>query len=122
MTETKQDQPTPRHMSLGEIIERLQREDPSKRVRLGFRYPHSYRGYYHDIAFEWHRSVTVGEMLADAESAMGATFQGWKGGDYTMKEFTSAWLVREEGECGESIGAVLLDLLLADAVTEDGAR
>lgn len=106
----------PSHLALGELIERLKAEDPAKRVRLGFNGPHSYRGYYHDVAFGAARSVTVGEMLADAESAMGAVFQGWKGGDYTMGEWTSCWLVMEEGDCGESIGAVLLELLLADEV------
>jgi mono/diheme cytochrome c family protein len=83
-------------------------------LRLGFRDPHSYRGYYHDLAFELAGDVTVGEMLGAAESAMGATFQGWKGGDYTMKEYTEIWLVTRAGNCGESIGAVLLEYILAD--------
>jgi hypothetical protein len=106
----------PNHLALTELIDRLKVEDPAKVLRLGFNHPHAYRGYYHDLAFELARSVTVGEMLAAAESAARATFQGWKGGDYTMGEWTPTWLVTEEGDCGESLGAVLLEYMLADVL------
>lgn len=102
----------PRHLTLGEVIDRLKGEDPERRVPLGFARPHSYRGYYHDLAFEIERDVTVGEMLAAAYGALGSTYEGWKGGDYTMDSHTDVWLVREEGDVGESMGAVLLDLML----------
>ena len=108
--------PRPDHLTLGDLIDRLRQEpDQSKRLKVGFRSPHSYRGYYADLAFEITEGVTVGEMLAAAESALGSTYQGWKGGDYTMHDYTDTWLVAEEGDCGESIGAVLLSLLLANA-------
>lgn len=106
----------PMHMVLGAVIARLKQEDPTKPVALGFANPHSYRGIYNDVAFELTLGTTVGEMLAAAESALGATFQGWKGGDYRMSEWTDAWLVAEEGECGESIGAVLMEFMLASEV------
>lgn len=102
----------PRHLSLGELIGRLEAAHPARLIPLGFRKPHSYRGYYHDLAFEVARDITVAEMLTAARSALGATFQGWKGGDYTMGDYTSCWLVTERGDCGETLGAVLLDLLL----------
>lgn len=111
----------PNHLGLGELVERLRREDPAKRVHLGFRYPHSYRGDYFDLAFELAENITVGDMLTAAESAFGTTYQGWKGGDYTMGEWTSTWLVTEEGDCGESLGAVLLEYMLADVVDSPGA-
>ena len=107
--------PKPSQLALGEIIERLSQEDPTRVLPIGFADPHSYRGDYYELAFEIRHNITVGEMLAAAESAIGATFQGWKGGDYKMGEYTCAWLVAEEGDCGESIGAVFLDLLLAAA-------
>lgn len=123
MTETKQDQPRPNHLELGEIVARLRREDPAKRLKLGFLHPHSYRGYYEQLAFELVRSVTVGEMLAAAESALGETFQGWKGGDYTMKDWTDTWLVSEEGtSAGETIGEVLLELMLANEDHDEVSR
>ncbi|WP_460441397.1 hypothetical protein [Amycolatopsis stemonae] len=106
----------PSHLSLGELIARLDREhqaNPTKHVRVGFTSPHSYRGYYEQLAFARAENVAVGDMLAAAQTALGRTFQGWKGGDYTMCDYTETWLVPEEGRTGESIGAVLLDLMLA---------
>lgn len=110
----------PRHLTLGELIERLEAEDPAKVVRQGFANPDSYRGYYHDLAFEPAWNVSVADMLADARSALGATFQGWKGGDFTMGEYTDCWLA-VRGDTGETLGAVLLDFMLAtEAVTSGG--
>lgn len=104
----------PDHLGLGQLIERLAAEpDQDRRVSIGFNHPHSYRGDYWELAFEIALNVTVSEMLAAARSALGATFQGWKGGNYTMGEHTGLWLVAEEGACGETIGAILLELLLA---------
>lgn len=102
----------PHHLSLGELIIRLEAEDPAKRVPFGFHNPGSYRGNYFDLAFGVAHDITVAEMLAAARSALGATYQGWKGGDYLMSDYTSCWLVAERGDCGESLGAALLDLLL----------
>jgi hypothetical protein len=114
MTEQDLTEVQPEGLGLGEVIAHLKREDPNKRLPIGFKHPHSYRGYYDELAFEVAHDVTVREMLADAESALGATFQGWKGGDYEMKDWTSCWLVTEEGNSGgETIGALFLALLLA---------
>jgi hypothetical protein len=104
--------PQPEHLDLASLIATLEKEDPAKVVPIGFGDPHSYRGFYEDVAFEVRTNVTVGEMLAAANSAVGETFQGWKGGDNTMRLSTPVWLVSEEGRCGESLGAVLLHLML----------
>lgn len=115
--------PAPNHFTLDELIARLREEpDQTKRLKVGFRHPHSYRGDYYEVAFEAAQDVTVGEMLAAAESALGATYQGWKGGDYTMTGYAGVWLVPGEGcSSGETIGAVLLDLMLKNTVGPDGA-
>jgi hypothetical protein len=52
-------------------------------------------------------------MLADARSALGATFHGWKGGEYTMAEYTDCWLA-VAGCTGEGIGPVLLRYMLGE--------
>ena len=98
-------------MTLEELITALEAHDPAKVVSRGFAKPHSYRGDYCDLAFEPAANVTVGSMLADARSALGATFQGYKGGDYTMDEYTDCWLA-EYGCCGETIGLLLLKFML----------
>jgi hypothetical protein len=112
MTEEKPNVPMLDGHSLESLIARLKAEDPAKVVAVGFAEPHSYRGYYEDLAFEVRLDTTVGEMLAAAESAVGATYHGWKGGEYTMKGWTACWLVRSRGECGETIGSLLLDFML----------
>lgn len=104
----------PEQLELGQVIDRLRRADPATVLPVGFAAPHSYRGDYTDLAFELRHNITVGEVLAAAESALGATFQGWKGGDYEMRDYTSCWLVPAEGtSMGETLGALLLELLLS---------
>lgn len=100
-------------MVLDELIKVLEQADPNVVVKRGFDSPHSYRGYYHDLAFEPAFNIRVGDMLAAARGALGDTFKGYKGGDYTMHGYTDCWLANY-GECGETIGALLLSYMLKD--------
>lgn len=101
-------------MTLDELIAALAAEDPARTLPLGFSNPHSFRGDYADLAFEPTANVTVGSMLADARSAHGATYGGWKGGDHQMIGWTDCWLSEEgTGNGAEPIGPILLTLLLA---------
>lgn len=100
-------------MTLGELIRALEAEDGAKVLPDGFTNPHSWRGDYMELAFEPATNVTVGAMLADARRALGATFTGWKGGEYTMGEYTDCWLC-EQGTSvdAETIGRRLLGYML----------
>lgn len=98
-------------MTLGDLIAYLKKEDKEKVVPKGFNNPHSYRGYYDELAFEPAENITVGEMLKAAEGALGQTFTGYKGGEYTMGEYTEIHLANY-GDCGEGIGTTLLDYML----------
>ena len=109
-------------MTLDELIHALEAEDPTAVLPLGFTNAHSYRGYYEQLAFEPTADVTVGEMLAAARSALGATFEGYKGGSYTMLGWTDCWLAEEGHGAGEEIGPILLTLLLAAGQLDAGAR
>ena len=71
-------------MTLGELIRALERRPPGRRCTYGFRTAHSYRGFYERVAFTPALGVTVDEMLVAARAAVGWTFSGWKGGNYTM--------------------------------------
>jgi hypothetical protein len=102
-------------MTLEELITALEAADPALVLPDGFDNPHSYRGYYDDLAFEPATDITVADMLAAARPALGTTYQGWKGGDFTMRGYTDCWLA-EEGREGETIGLVLLRLMLAQGV------
>lgn len=99
---------------LTNLIKTLEAEpDQDRVVGHGFLYPHSYRGHYHDLAFQDARNVSIAEMSAVARSALGATFTGWKGGDFEMHDYSTVWLVVQEGECGETLGPRLLRFMLA---------
>ena len=100
------------YIELGGIIARLEQEDPNRVLPIGFANPHSYRGNYSDLAFEPVRDITVGEMLTAARSALGTTFEGWKGGDNLMTESTDCWISLHGESADNKIGPLLLDLML----------
>jgi hypothetical protein len=99
-------------MNLGDLITTLKAADPNQVVHHGFHNPHSYRGDYYDLAFEPATDITVAEMLEAAESAIGATYQGWKGGDFRMNQSTWCWLSEEGSASGETISPLLLQFML----------
>ncbi len=73
----------------------------------------SYRGYYDELAFEPQDDVSFGEMLAHAKAAMGATFTGYKGGEYTMESYTPCWIAEYGTSQGDRIGPTMLKLWAA---------
>lgn len=76
-------------MNLGQLIDMFSvMPDKNRVVQKGFNNPHSWRGVYAELAFEPASNVTVAAMLKDAESAVSTTFEGWKGGDFTMHRDT----------------------------------
>lgn len=95
------------HLTLGELVEVLfdlpdhdipiEFDDGSTPGRL-----HSYRGYYQDLAFSTGATGNVGDVLEDAQDAIGETFTGYKGGDFRMDETTPLWRA-ESGETGDAI-------------------
>lgn len=100
-------------MTLGELIKTLEgavacvgREHA---VPHGLVSPHSYRGYYEDLAFEI-GETTLGRMLDTAKGCVGQTFNGYKGGEYTADEYTSCW-VAEWGCTGETLGMMSLSCM-----------
>ena len=100
-------------MYLREVIEFLEQRDPETKVPVGFGNPHSYRGSYDQLAFEPVALTTVGRMLGIAKQALGSTYEGYKGGEYAMSEWTPCNLARW-GETGEEIGLLLLQYMVGD--------
>ncbi len=108
-------------MTLAELIAFLETRDPKQIVPLGLAHPHSYRGYYDELAFEPAKNVTVGSMLACARDALGRTFTGHKAGEYKMGEWTNVWLA-EHGKTGEGIGPILLSFMLGETSPPEADR
>lgn len=91
------------------LIEQLEQLPQDKILPFGFGKPMSYRGYYEELAFEPIQEAKVSDMLDYAKSAMGATFTGYKGGEFTMGEMTDCYIA-EYGCSGDKIGPTLINM------------
>lgn len=98
-------------VTLGELVARLESADQSKPVKFdnGKSPGHfnSYRGYYDMVAISWGEKCSVGQFLELAKNAVGRTFTGYKGGEYTMTKMTPVW-VSEYGRCS-GVGVIDVD-------------
>lgn len=105
-------------MTLGKLISALEAMKPDDEVdRLES--PHSYRGYYCDLAFERGKGkMPVRELLKECRAAMGQVFTGYKGGDYVMGALTPIWIAKY-GECGNKIVLISSDGKIETAPDED---
>lgn len=108
-------------MQLIDLIKRLEQEDPNKIIRKGFHNPHSYRGYYEELSFEPLENAKISEMLKCAKESLGNTYEGYKGGEFTMTEYTNC-NIAFIGECAGghdgTITPLLIDYMLADEIKE----
>lgn len=103
-------------MGLQELIDALSAADPEHVAPLGFGAPMSYRGDYCALAFNPERNVTVASMLAHARSALGATFEGYNGGDFTMHEYTYCYIGAYGESGGDRIGPWLVAYMTGQAI------
>lgn len=101
-------------LTLSDLITWLQKQKKTAKVKDGFGSPHSDRGDYYDLAFDPVPETTFGDMLKHAESALGATFEGYKGGEFTMYGTTDC-KIASYGMCGEHITSAHLKLWLLTA-------
>lgn len=89
-------------LNLGEIIAELEKLPRLANIEFDFGSANvtvldSYRGYYDQLALGYDgtyggKLMTVGELLDDCTAALGKSFTGWKGGDYTMDAKTSVFV------------------------------
>lgn len=95
-------------MTLGKLIDTLAAMPPETEIQ-GFGEPHSYRGYYTDLAFENARGKnTAGNLLKIAKECMGEVFTGYKGGSYMMGRNTPVW-ISYHGQCGVKLMGIRPD-------------
>lgn len=54
----------------------------------------SYRGYYDNLALDWSavNTVTVSQLIERCKDCVGKSFEGYKGGYYTMNLDTPVWV------------------------------
>ena len=108
MAKAAKDERSKTQMTLGALIARLEAMPESLQVQ-GLTDPHSYRGYYSDLAFETCNTTTsVGVLLKQCRGAMGKEYQGYKGGEFMMGESTPVW-VAGYGYCGQKLMQIEAD-------------
>jgi len=95
------------HLTLGELIDVLDAAPPDAVVTFsgggGIGRERSYRGYYHDLALEPAAEAgTAADLAKRMKAAAGSTYEGYKGGDYTMNLDTPLWRAYY-GCCGDAI-------------------
>ena len=101
-------------MTLGGLIARLQQLDQSLEME-GLYGPHSFRGYYCDIAFErGDHKLKVSEVLQTVRRCKGKTFVGYKGGNFKMVKDTPVWIAAYGG-CGPRLMSIKDDGTLVTA-------
>jgi len=100
-------------MSLGDIIDKLKKASPDVFVYFDFcrlipSHLDSYRGWYSHlaIAFTEHEYISCEKFLNLLESAVGATFTGWKGGSNRMDRDTPVWVDKP----GNSTCTAIIDI------------
>jgi hypothetical protein len=88
-----------RRLSLGEFLDVLERQPEADLVLFDFggmvpTRVNSYRGYYEDLAIGFGDVDTpkVAEVLKELRSAIGKTFEGYKGGNYRMGRNSRLWV------------------------------
>ena len=95
-------------MTLGKLIASLEAMPEGAEV-ANLNRPHSYRGYYTDLAFERDEGTRpAADLLATCKSAMGKVFEGYKGGDFVMGALTPVWIANY-GDCGVKILSIYPD-------------
>lgn len=97
---------------LADLITWLKQQDQDALIPYGFGKPMSFRGNYSDLAFEPKENVRIYEMLDSANSALGKTFEGYKGGEFSMDGYSRCWIAEYgEGEMSSDlIGPTMLKL------------
>ena len=104
------------HLTLGAAIDQLENVPETLAIKFDWngsspKSPDSYRGYYSDLAFESRSEpTTVGSFIADCRRSVGATFEGYKGGDFVMMRDTPLWA----SEWGHSSGRAIIALAIGD--------
>ena len=96
------------HLTLGNLISYL--ENTEDHLVANLSHPHSYRGYYSDLAFEQDPGkISSKALLATCKKLVGKVFVGYKGGEYKMTLTTPLWVVNwgaNWGACGRPLIAL----------------
>lgn len=108
-------------LTLGKLIKSLESSNQRATVEctngISPGAPHSYRGYYSDLAFELNDPTVVNlkvkDFLAVCRKVLDTTLEGYKGGDFVMDADTPLWL----SAWGEADDVAMMDVMRKDDET-----
>lgn len=93
-------------LSLGALLGALRELPQGSSLLGGISDPHSYRGYYERLAFTpAGEEQPVEDAIRVASIALGATFTGYKGGEFRMNEHSLVYLA-SYGYTGEEVTGI----------------
>jgi len=99
---------------LTNAIDQHLREHGDKLMPWGLTDPKSYRGYYDELAFtKSDGPMQLSQAQANVLEADGATYQGWKGGQYTMGKHTNVHIADHGQWPGDTLSSLLVEMWLA---------
>lgn len=100
------------HLTLGGLISALDAAPPTAKVVFddgcGVGEEDSYRGYYSDLALTTGPIQNAAALAKRMKAAAGSTYEGYKGGDFTMGLDTPLWRA-SYGNCGPAIISAHMD-------------
>ena len=102
-------------LTLGKLIKSLESSNQYSTVEctngISPGEPHSYRGYYSDLAFELNDptevDLKVKDFLVICRKVLDTTLEGYKGGDFVMDTNTPLWL----SAWGEADNVAMMDVV-----------
>jgi hypothetical protein len=105
--------------SISEIFDKFENDDFVFKTAIST--PHSYRGYYDELAFESDDNVTLREVKESIHKAETESFEGYKGGEYNYDGRTTCHLTYYGG-CNEDddikfealVGKMLIEYVMAN--------
>lgn len=92
-------------MKLGELCDTLSLLPDGMTFKHGLIEPHSYRGYYDQIAFSIGGRQEVTDAYLTVAGCVGMTFSGYKGGYFQMTRDTTVWIATW-GDTGTRLGCI----------------
>ena len=100
-------------MELKEFKQHIEQVETGKTFDYGISEPFSWRGSYNEVAFEiLEQTMTRDEILANINKAYEGSFYGYKGGEYTYKDYTEVHFEEDTsrytdgGYCAEMIAKI----------------
>jgi hypothetical protein len=83
---------------------------PGDTLVANLKEPHSYRGYYTDLALEYKEEyglTTASDLLFMLDGIVGEVYYGYKGGKYAMHYLTPIWIVEKYHALGRKLLSIL---------------